>query len=137
MTRFEAALSDLETADIIYITTASTRQPAKAICDEDGGAIFMNENVYCTNAERYTVLVHERAHLDSGAMYSAYTPLITMEQCETRAWKRAVMTALPFADLLAAFESGYTEVWQLAEYFEVTEDFIRKAAEIYVSIGGV
>ena len=137
MTKFETALADAEAADILYIRTASERQPAKAISDEYGGAIFMNESVYRTTAERYTVLVHERAHLDSGAMYSAYTPLITMEQCETRAWNRAVMTALPFADLLAAFEAGYTEVWQLAEYFEVTEDFIRKAAEIYVSIGGV
>ena len=137
MTRFEAALSDLETADILYITTTSTRQPAKAMCDKDGGAIFMNENVYRTTAERYTVLMHERGHLDSGAMYSVNTPLITVEQCEYRAWKRAVMTVLPFAALLAAFEAGITEVWQLAEYFDVTEDFIRKAVEIYVSLGGV
>ena len=131
MTKFETALADAEAADILYIRTASERQPAKAISDEYGGAIFMNEAYYLTAAERHTALAHERGHLDSGAMYSFDTPLITMEQCEYRAWKRAVMEALPFADMLSAYESGFTEVWQLAEYFDVTEDFIRRAAEIY------
>ena len=30
-----------------------------------------------------------------------------------------------------AIDDGYTEVWQLAEQFGVTEDFIRRADYIY------
>ena len=43
---------------------------------------------------------------------------------------------LPFDDLLSAFERGMVEAWQLAEHFDVTEDFIRKAVDIYHRIDG-
>ena len=38
---------------------------------------------------------------------------------------------VPFDKLLAAFRMGITELWELAEHFGVTEDFIKKAYALY------
>lgn len=38
---------------------------------------------------------------------------------------------MPFDKLLAAFRMGITELWELAEHFGVTEDFIKKAYALY------
>lgn len=40
-------------------------------------------------------------------------------------------TLLPRAELERAVAEGCTEVWELAERFDLTEDFIRRAAYVY------
>ena len=44
---------------------------------------------------------------------------------------------LPFSEMRAAMEDGYTELYQLAEYFEVPEDLIRQAVEYYTGPCGL
>ena len=41
------------------------------------------------------------------------------------------MRYLPLEELQEAVNKGYTEIYELAEYFDVTEDFILTAIEIY------
>ena len=41
----------------------------------------------------------------------------------------------PFVFNNFAVESGITEVWELAEHFDVTEDFIRDALRLYTMEG--
>ena len=38
---------------------------------------------------------------------------------------------VPAEEFMDALSCGMVEVWDLAEHFDVTEDFIRKAVEIY------
>lgn len=42
---------------------------------------------------------------------------------------------MPSDELLQAVQNGCVEVWELAEYFDVTEDFVRRACEIYRAMG--
>ena len=51
---------------------------------------------------------------------------------ENRADKWAVTTMIPVEALDDAVASGCTQVWELAERFQVTEEFIRKAVCWYV-----
>ncbi len=41
---------------------------------------------------------------------------------------------VPYNELTAAIDKGYTERWQLAELFGVTEEFINRAVYIYKAI---
>lgn len=53
------------------------------------------------------------------------------ERHEYRADKWAVHALLPRQELERAVKEGCTEVWELAERFGLTEDFIRRAAYVY------
>ena len=53
------------------------------------------------------------------------------ERHEYRADKWAVHKILPLNDVLNAIHSGCTEIWQLAEYFDMPDDFIARAIQIY------
>lgn len=80
-------------------------------------------------------LTHEIAHCATNSFYNEKTPCLTRGQCEHRAYKWQVHRLIPIKALRTAFKKGYVEVWQLAEYFNVSEDLIRKAIEIYAEEG--
>lgn len=76
-------------------------------------------------------LAHEIGHCATGAFYNEDTPVFTRGQCEHRADKWAAHKLIPFRSLVSAMRKGCIEMWQLAEHFDVTEDFIRRTIEIY------
>ena len=83
-----------------------------------------------STAEETTILGHELGHCMTGSFYQIRT-LETKERMEYRANKWAFQMLIPCRDLNEAFENGITETYELAEYFNVTEDFIRKAVFYY------
>ena len=56
---------------------------------------------------------------------------------EERATRWAVQELIPADKLLSAFKNGYTEVWQLAEYFNVTENFIKDTIRVHKVKGNI
>lgn len=78
---------------------------------------------------------HELGHCETGAFYNIYSKHNVISKYEYKADKWAVQRLMPIDELLSAVEEGYTEVWELAEYFGVTEDFVRRAYEIYTAMG--
>jgi len=131
MTRLELLYNEIDNSDITHIPTKSTRNPAYTLRVNRDYAIVMNERAFSSNAQRLVVLAHEKAHCDTGAVYSAYAPLITMEQCEARANKGSVYMLMPLGDLIDAFEHGITQIYELAEHFEVTEVLVTFALNLY------
>ena len=87
---------------------------------EDGGA---RERVH---------LSHELGHCLTGSFYSIHTAVDCRQRHENRANKWAIQKLIPVEALDDAIATGCTEVWELAERFQVTEDFIRKAVCFYV-----
>ena len=65
------------------------------------------------------------------AFYNTYSPLDIREKQELKADRWAVSRLVPASELFEALESGTVEIWALAEHFDVTEDFMRKAIEIH------
>lgn len=80
-----------------------------------------------SDADEFCKLAHEVGHCVTGAFYNRYSSFDLREKHEHRADKWAVERAIDPDALDAAIVAGYTEFWQLAEYFNVTEDFMRKA----------
>lgn len=76
-------------------------------------------------------IAHELGHLKTGSTYNIYAPLDLRAKHENRANKWAIDTLIPREDLLLAIKKGYRDICSLAEYFSVTEEFMKKALEIY------
>lgn len=77
-------------------------------------------------------LSHELGHCVTGSFYNIYAARDCRQKHENRANKWAIEALIPVDDLDQAIAEGYTEVWELAERFQVTEDFIRKTVCYYV-----
>lgn len=84
-----------------------------------------------TTAQERVHLAHELGHCETGSFYNVYSSLDVREKQEKRADLWAVRCLVPEEEFINVIVSGTVEIWELAEYFDVTEDFIRKAVEIY------
>ena len=99
------------------------------------GNIIIDLSQLQTLAETKVCLSHELGHEFKSAFYNIRNTFETRERQEERANRWAVHNLLPVSDLKCAVESGITEVWELAEHFDVTEDFIRDALRLYTMEG--
>ena len=76
-------------------------------------------------------LAHELGHCITGSFYNRYSEFDIMAKSEHKAEKWAIKKLVPEDELQNAFKQGIVEPWNLAEYFNVTEDFIIKAVNYY------
>lgn len=72
-------------------------------------------------------LAHELGHCELGAFYNQWAACDVRRKHENRADKWAIARLIPEEALDEAVADGHTELWDLAEHFGVTEDFMRKA----------
>lgn len=98
---------------------------------QDNYGIFLNYNNFINSADEFRVLSHEYGHCKTGATHKVYSPYQLIEQHEYRANRAAVLEFLPFDKLLNAAESGCTEVWQIAEYLDMPNEFVVLAIDVY------
>ena len=61
------------------------------------------------------------------SFYNEYAACDIRKKHENRADKRAIELRLSADDLDQAVADGHTDLWDLAEHFGVTEEFMRKA----------
>lgn len=94
--------------------------------------IGMDEGILDGDVQERIHLTHEMGHCITGAFYNMYAAADTRQRHENRADKWAIRRLIPLDQLDDAIAAGYTEHWQLAEYFGVPESFIRKALCYYV-----
>lgn len=113
------------------IVSASVQLPDGQCC------IGMDRRRLRTDAEEKTALLHELGHCERGAFYTRSSPVDNRAKCEEMANRWAIKKELTYRKLLRAMRAGCTEPWQLAEYFSVTEDMIRKAYEYYTEACGL
>lgn len=112
--------------DILLIETNNNKLTSFSLMDNDKNCtIIINEKDKSTEH-----LAHEIGHCVTGSFYTPGT-LNLRSRCEYRADKWAIKKLIPKDELINAFESGYTEIWQLAEYFKVTENFMIKVCKFY------
>lgn len=77
-------------------------------------------------------LAHELGHCITGSFYNSHATVDHRQRHENRADKWAIMHLVNKKELIDAVARGYTEIWELAEQFGVTEQFMRKAMCFYV-----
>lgn len=76
-------------------------------------------------------LAHELGHCCTGAFYNQWAPADCRRRHENTADKWAIRHFLSENDLDDAVARGYTEIWQLADFFDVSEEFMKKAICLY------
>lgn len=96
--------------------------------------IFINPDKNNTIANFQTKLIHEWGHCSTGATHHVNSPFELIEQNEYRANKAAFERFLPWAEIKKAVSAGLTEYWELADYFNLNEDFIRQAVHYYINL---
>lgn len=115
----------------IYAAALPLTQSMSIMDDDLNCYVGLDYDQISTTAEEKRKLAHEIGHCMKGAFYNRHSKLDLISKHEYSADKWACENLLPKADMLRAFELGYVEVWQLAEYFDVPEELVRKAAWIY------
>lgn len=119
--------------NIEVIETNLPENGSLSIMDDSGNCyIGIDKSVMDGGALEIVHMAHELGHCLTGSFYNRHTRFDVRQRHENRADKWAIRQTISVEDLDAAIASGYTEVWQLAEYFSVTEQFMRKAICLYV-----
>ena len=91
--------------------------------------IGMDEGIRDGACQERVHLGHELGHCLTGSFYSIHTAIDCRQRHENKADKWAIQALVPVDDLDAAIASGCTELWELAERFDVTEEAAAKAPE--------
>lgn len=118
---------------------AFNRLPAAAATVRYCGdySVGLNFERIKTTRQLRTVVMHESGHLRTGALHKVDSPFQLVEQNEYRADADSFQKYLPPDEIRAAMRSGYTETWQLAEYFDLEEDYIKKALHYWTECKGI
>lgn len=94
-------------------------------------AIGIDHEALTSTAEERVHLAHEIAHCKTGSFYNKYSPYDVREKHERRANIYAVQCIMPLDEIMDAYRCGFREVWSIAEYFDVTEEFAKFALMYY------
>lgn len=76
-------------------------------------------------------LAHELGHCEYGGFYNRYSRYDIRAKAERRADKWAFAKLVPYGQLVQAVRHGVTEVWDLAELFDVSCEFMQRAIAYY------
>lgn len=111
--------------------TKLNRVNSLSVLLDDGSCVIGIDRTVLTEAQERTQLAHEIGHCETGSFYSRYIKVDSRQRHENRADKWAIKKMISEEALDDAVAQGYTEIWNLAEYFNVTEEFIKKAVCYY------
>ena len=111
---------------------------AVSVMGTDGScAIGIDSSRRYSTAEEKSMLIHELGHCSTGAFYNSASPLSLIGKCEKKADEWAILNMLPLDALVGAYRSGLCTSFELAEYFEVSEQLVNKAIEYYFESGEI
>ena len=94
-------------------------------------AIFLDPICFSGLRRMKAVRAHEIGHCATGCTHRVSSPLDLVERHEYKANRWAIERCLPYESLLEAMREGFREPWQLAEYFDLPEEFVRRALHYY------
>ncbi len=104
------------------------KRESLSIAESDGACFIAIDPFKLTSyRDERMKLAHELGHCVTGSFYNQKARYDVRQKHENRADKWAISVLIPADELNRAVAAGHTELWDLAEYFDVTEDFMRKA----------
>lgn len=99
-------------------------------------AVFIDPHCFSSIAEMKEAIAHEVGHCATGCTHKVSSTLDLVSKHEYKANRWAIERYLPFDDIRSAIKAGYTEPWELADYFGVSEPFIKRAIYYYTEFQG-
>ncbi|MGI5894255.1 MAG: ImmA/IrrE family metallo-endopeptidase [Candidatus Merdivicinus sp.] len=109
--------------------------PAATISGDGFCAIALNPKDNRSEKQELEHLSHEMGHIETGILHRADADSLEILRNEYRCAAWVVKYLVPIEELREVVEKGYTEVWELAEYFGVSEECILDAVKIYRNRG--
>ena len=83
------------------------------------------------------VCYHELRHVATGALHKVDSPYELAERSEYRANRWAAENYLTIEAFQEAFAAGYTETWQLEEFFDLPQADIQAALRYWTDCRGI
>ena len=113
--------------------------PKEGATIRDGGfyAVFLDFTKIKSTRLLRGVCYHELGHVATGALHKVDSPYELVERSEYRANRWAAETYLTEAAFREAFDAGFTELWQLEEYFDLPESEIQAALRYWIDSRGI
>ena len=123
--------------DIEVIPYSIPKNDAVTIEYMNSYGIFADYAKFDNSESEFMAISHEYGHCKSGATHKLYSPHQLIAQHENRANRAAVYELLPCEKIIEAVKGGNSEIWELAKYLEMPEQFVRMALEIYLADGSL
>lgn len=123
--------------DVDIIPYSGAPKPGATIRDGTYYAIFLDFSQINTLRLLRGVCAHELGHAATGALHKVSSPYETWERSEYRANRYIAQHFLKISDFQEAFAAGYTEPWQLAEFFELPEQDVKNALTYWTERKGI
>lgn len=130
MTTYKELCDIAENDNILMLSGKLHNTPSMAICDDGDCAIIFDYSKIDSNAKLLVCTAHEVGHCETGSFYTPKS-LELRSRMENRADKWAIKKLIPKNEMEQAIIDGNEEVWQLAEYFGITEDMVKFAFWVY------
>lgn len=99
--------------------------------DDGSSAVALDYGLERRLSEAKVHAAHEIGHCITGSFYNFYAPLDVRGKHERRADAWAIRQLMPWPEVWEAIRHGYTTAYELAEWFNVTEEFAEKAMRLY------
>ena len=113
--------------DVDVIPYEGCPQPGATVRDEGCYAVFLDFSKIRSTKLLRGVCFHELGHVATGALHKVDSPYELVERSESRAARWVAEHYLTEESFRKAFAEGYTELWQLSDYFELPESCIAEA----------
>lgn len=134
MVELNSLYEDMRTQQVALYTYDVGEETSVTIELNDQYAIFLDPFRVGSIPEMKRILAHELGHCATGCTHKVSSPIDLVEKHEYKANRWAIERYIPFDELCSAIKYGYTERWQLAEYFDLPEAFIQKALNYHFSV---
>ena len=135
MTRLNSLYSCIAEQNIYVFSQKLSLAPAMTICDGGDFMVAFDPSQAATGRQELHCLLHEFAHIATGAFYTADSSLAEKRRQEARAARWSIRFLIDPQALQHALESGMTAPWQLAEHFDVPQPFLEQALAYYRAAG--
>mgnify|MGYP006923351888 CR=1 FL=1 len=112
-------------------------QPGATIRDGTYYAVFLDFSKIRSTRLLRGVCYHELGHAATGALHKVDSPYELVERSEYRAKRWTAEQFLTEDAFREAFRLGYTELWQLSEYFDLPEQDVKSALTYWSERQGV
>jgi len=112
-------------------------QAGATMRDQDFYAVFLDFNQIHSTRLLRGVCYHELGHVATGALHKVDSPYELVERSEYRTTRWGVENYLTEEAFRAAFAEGYTELWQLSDYFDLPERCVQDALTYWKERKGI
>ena len=112
-------------------------QPGATVRDAGFYAVFLDFTKIKSTKLLRGVCFHELGHIATGALHRVDSPYELVERSEYRATRWATETFLTEEAFREAFAQGYTELWQLSDYFDLPEGVVADALTYWKERKGI